>query len=405
MIQKRIKKIQDIKHSAEVRKISSSLCSPTNTRNWPEISMKTHVSLETLRRALTQLQHTLDEKLTQTELKRMQQYAAKPSNGYWTVALRNGYEYAACAGPSVSLYVRVKPQRVGVFVDYEEGLVSFYDVESSSHIYSYTVSKELKRMQQYAVLLLPNGSFMSNLCPVHFTDIMDYDLYLRTQLMKTQKDVQQMIKEKIKKIQDIKHSAEVRKISSSLCSPTNTRNWPEISMKTHVSLETLRRALTQLQHTLDEKLTKIVSTELKRMQQYAASPIDGYWTVGLRYGFKYTARAGPSVSLSLRVKPQRVGVFVDYEEGLVSFYDVESSSHIYSYTARPSDGYWTVAVRNGYQYIAFAGPPVSLCVRVNPQQVGVFVDYEEGLVSFYDVESSSHIYSYTGQSFTDTIRI
>ncbi|RXN28761.1 E3 ubiquitin- ligase TRIM39-like protein [Labeo rohita] len=332
MIQKRIKKIQDIKHSAEVRKISSSLCSPTNTRNWPEISMKTHVSLETLRRALTQLQHTLDEKLTQTELKRMQQYAAKPSNGYWTVALRNGYEYAACAGPSVSLYVRVKPQRVGVFVDYEEGLVSFYDVESSSHIYSYTVSKELKRMQQYAVLLLPNGSFMSNLCPVHFTDIMDYDLYLRTQLMKTQKDVQQMIKEKIKKIQDIKHSAEVRKISSSLCSPTNTRNWPEISMKTHVSLETLRRALTQLQHTLDEKLTKIVSTELKRMQQYAASPIDGYWTVGLRYGFKYTARAGPSVSLSLRVKPQRVGVFVDYEEGLVSFYDVESSSHIYSYT-------------------------------------------------------------------------
>ncbi|RXN24630.1 E3 ubiquitin- ligase TRIM39-like protein [Labeo rohita] len=136
MIQERIKKIQDIKHSAEVRKISSSLCSPTNTRNWPEISMKTHVSLETLRRALTQLQHTLDEKLTTTVLKRMQQYAASPSDGYWTVILRKGDEYT---DSPVSLSLRVKPQWVGVFVDYEEGLVSFYDVESSSHIYSYTV--------------------------------------------------------------------------------------------------------------------------------------------------------------------------------------------------------------------------------------------------------------------------
>ncbi|KAL0166828.1 hypothetical protein M9458_038672, partial [Cirrhinus mrigala] len=51
-----------------------------------------------------------------------------PSNGYWTVVLRKENEYEACAGPSVSLSLRVKPQRVGVFVDHEEGLVSFYDV-------------------------------------------------------------------------------------------------------------------------------------------------------------------------------------------------------------------------------------------------------------------------------------
>jgi len=61
-----------------------------------------------------------------------------PQNGYWTVRLRNGNQYSACAGTSVSLSLKVKPQKVGVFVDYEEGLVSFYDVESSSHIYSFT---------------------------------------------------------------------------------------------------------------------------------------------------------------------------------------------------------------------------------------------------------------------------
>ncbi len=72
-------------------------------------------------------------------------------------------------------------------------------------------------------------------------------------------------------------------------------------------------------------------------------------------------------------------------------------------TLRPSDGYWTVCLRNGDEYGACAGPFVSLSLRVKPQRVGVFVDYEEGLVSFYDVESSSHIYSFTAQSFTEKL--
>ncbi len=73
----------------------------------------------------------------------------RPRNGYWTVILRNGDEYKACAGPSVSLSLRVTPQRVGVFVDYEEGLVSFYDVESSSHIYSFTAQSFTEKLFPY----------------------------------------------------------------------------------------------------------------------------------------------------------------------------------------------------------------------------------------------------------------
>ncbi len=69
-----------------------------------------------------------------------------PSDGCWTVCLRNGDEYKACDDPRVSLSLRVKPQRVGVFVDYEEGLVSFYDVESSSHIYSFTAQSFTEKL-------------------------------------------------------------------------------------------------------------------------------------------------------------------------------------------------------------------------------------------------------------------
>ncbi|XP_056335495.1 E3 ubiquitin-protein ligase TRIM21-like [Danio aesculapii] len=78
-------------------------------------------------------------------------------------------------------------------------------------------------------------------------------------------------------------------------------------------------------------------------------------------------------------------------------------------TQTASDGFWTLWLRNGNEYSACAdslnracaSSSVSLSLKVKPQQVGVFVDYEEGLVSFYDVESSSHIYSFTGQTFTE----
>ncbi|XP_073721033.1 butyrophilin subfamily 1 member A1-like, partial [Misgurnus anguillicaudatus] len=62
------------------------------------------------------------------------------------------------------------------------------------------------------------------------------------------------------------------------------------------------------------------------------SPESGYWVAGLRYGEYQASEDSSSVSLSLSVAPQRVGVFVDYEEGRVSFYDVESMCHIYSFT-------------------------------------------------------------------------
>ncbi|TNN87197.1 E3 ubiquitin-protein ligase TRIM21 [Liparis tanakae] len=42
---------------------------------------------------------------------------------------------------------------------------------------------------------------------------------------------------------------------------------------------------------------------------------------------------------------------------------------------------------------------VGAAALTQPQKVGVFVDYEEGLVSFYDVKAAALIYSFTGCSF------
>ncbi|XP_047672395.1 butyrophilin subfamily 1 member A1-like [Tachysurus fulvidraco] len=69
----------------------------------------------------------------------------------------------------------------------------------------------------------------------------------------------------------------------------------------------------------------------------------------------------------------------------------------------PQNGFWTVGLWDENQYKACAGPDVPLILREKVEVVGVFVDYEEGLVSFYDVKSRSHIYSFTGQSFTEKL--
>ncbi len=53
-------------------------------------------------------------------------------------------------------------------------------------------------------------------------------------------------------------------------------------------------------------------------------------------------------------------------------------------TVCPENGFWCIWLRNGGEYVANESHPSSFSER-QAQKVGVFVDYEEGLVSFYNV--------------------
>lgn len=61
-----------------------------------------------------------------------------PHHGFWVTVHYDHDKYAALTVPAVPLHLKEKPKKVGVFVDYEEGLVSFYDVAAQTHIYSFT---------------------------------------------------------------------------------------------------------------------------------------------------------------------------------------------------------------------------------------------------------------------------
>ncbi|XP_048016157.1 E3 ubiquitin-protein ligase TRIM39-like [Megalobrama amblycephala] len=214
-------------------------------------------------------------------------------------------------------------------------------------------------------------------------------------------------------------------IYPSLSRPAHTSSCSEISLSdTHVSVETLMRFLTQLKETLDEKLSKTVSTELKMMQRYA---VDVTLDPDTASPYLILSDDGKQVAcgdieLKLKNNPKRFDTCpcVLAKEGFSSgrfYFEVqvkrktdwdlgvarESINRKGMIIAVPEDGYWAVALRDENQYEAYESPSVFLSLRVNPQVVGVFVDYEEGLVSFYDVESRSHIYSFTGQTFTEKL--
>ncbi|RXN09552.1 hypothetical protein ROHU_010970 [Labeo rohita] len=275
MIQDRIEKIQDIKHSAELRKIYSSLCSPTTTRNWPEISIDT--TMTTLRRALTQLQDTLNEKLSHsvTELKWMQQYAVLfntifPSLPNKIQLMKTQKDVQQMIQDRIKKIQGVKHsaevRKIYSSLCSPTNTRNWPEISMKTHKNLETLGRALTQLQDTLNKKLSHQAIELKWMQ-QYAELNVYCIEM-TQLMKTQKDVQQMIQDRIKKIQDIKLSAKVRKIYTSLCSPTNTKNWSEISMKNDKSMMTLRRALTQLQDTLDEKLSHSV-TGLKWMQQYA----------------------------------------------------------------------------------------------------------------------------------------
>ncbi|XP_069013062.1 E3 ubiquitin-protein ligase TRIM39-like [Embiotoca jacksoni] len=67
------------------------------------------------------------------------------------------------------------------------------------------------------------------------------------------------------------------------------------------------------------------------------------------------------------------------------------------------DGGWTFnGYSTNYLHEYFAPGDNTIHSLRKLQTVGVFVDYEKGEVSFYDVEARTPIYSYTGCTFTET---
>jgi hypothetical protein len=70
---------------------------------------------------------------------------------------------------------------------------------------------------------------------------------------------------------------------------------------------------------------------------------------------------------------------------------------------KPEFGFWTIRLWKENKYVALTSPLTPLHLSEQPLVVGVFIDYEAGLVSFYNMSAGCHIFTFPKASFSDTL--
>ncbi|XP_015249865.1 PREDICTED: E3 ubiquitin-protein ligase TRIM21-like [Cyprinodon variegatus] len=247
------------------------------------------------------------------------------------------------------------------------------------------------------------------------------------------KDLEQEISELMKRSSEVKQLSQSEdhlhlfQSFSSLKAAPPTKNWREVRVRPPSYEGTVVRAVAQLEEKIREKFEKMkkmmMEAEMKRVQQ---SAVDVTLDPDTAHPKLIMSADGKQVKYSdlrkdIPDNPQRFssasilgcqsfssGRFyfevqvkgkTEWILGVVR----ESINRKGEITLSPEDGYWTVVLMNGNEYRACADPPVRLHLHPGPEKVGVFVDYEEGLVSFYDVDAVALIYSFAGCCFNEKL--
>ncbi|XP_041652617.1 E3 ubiquitin-protein ligase TRIM21-like [Cheilinus undulatus] len=289
--------------------------------------------------------------------------------------------------------------------------------------------------------------------------------YINPELVKTEAEIQQMIQARRLKIQETEHSVELSKrhadkelaqsvqvltalkesVESNLMKVTDTVKEKQRKMETEAesfirqleqeisvlmkrSAEMDQPSIAQLKELISEEMQKqmkglLAGAELKSVQRYAvdltldpdtAHPYlilsddgkqvhhgDVQQDVPYNPGRFDTA---PFVLAKQSFSSGRFYCEVEVKGKTDWFLGVagESVSRRGRIILTPQNHFWTLCSWKE-EYFALTGPAVRLSLQSGPEKVGVFVDYEEGLVSFYDVDAAALIYSFPGVSFTEKL--
>ncbi len=204
--------------------------------------------------------------------------------------------------------------------------------------------------------------------------------------------------------------------------PLQVKDWSDV--KPVSDQFTVQEALAKLETTVMGEIRRLCDPDLKEMRRHA---VDVTLDPDTASPYLNISEDGKQVThgnkkKNLPAKPERFDNVLNVlaKEGFSSgkfYYEVQvkdktnwdlgvanqSINRKGDIRLNPNSGYWTVWLRKGKEFTANTGPAINLHVREMPQKVGVFVDYEEGQVSFYDADTRAHIFSFTGCKFTEKL--
>uniref|UniRef100_A0A3Q3J9R5 B30.2/SPRY domain-containing protein n=1 Tax=Monopterus albus TaxID=43700 RepID=A0A3Q3J9R5_MONAL len=268
----------------------------------------------------------------------------------------------------------------------------------------------------------------------------------RTQLGIDMNDTDQMIRVRQQKIQEIQDSVEasrnnaakalsysmpvmtavveyIKKSQAELTEVIETKK-KKIETEAEGFIKELEEEIMQIKQKNLQEISMLCDPDLKKMEQHA---VDVTLDPDTANPWLIVSEDGKQVThgdrkRNLPNKPERFDHVLNVlaKEGFSSgkfYYEVqvkekthwdlgvakESINRKGDIRLSPQNGYWTILLKKGYGFTANAGPAINLHVREMPQKIGVFVDYEEGQVSFYNVDSRAKIFSFTGCNFTEKL--
>ncbi|KAL0970063.1 hypothetical protein UPYG_G00236640 [Umbra pygmaea] len=209
-----------------------------------------------------------------------------------------------------------------------------------------------------------------------------------------------------------------------LCIPPTTKDWSGTRIQSELCVGILRRAVSKLEEALNSEIDKLVDTELKRILKYSVDvtldPVTANPWLQLSEDCHQVRHLGAWQDLPDVPERFNTVVIVLGREGFTTgrhYWEVqvgdkddwylgvakESVNRKGRIAVSASHGYWALAMKKGQEYRVSTTPPLTLNLDTKPKRVGVYVDCEEGQVSFYDVEEKSHIYTFMEDKFREKL--
>ncbi|XP_033839890.1 E3 ubiquitin-protein ligase TRIM39-like [Periophthalmus magnuspinnatus] len=199
-------------------------------------------------------------------------------------------------------------------------------------------------------------------------------------------------------------------------------DWSAVSVNTELYLGTIRASVSGMIDKCNEELKKLYSKELRKLQNYASEvyldPSTAQKNLVVSEDgrqVKYDEHKTSHTDMPKRFSP---ALFVLAREGLSSgrhYWEVDvsrkdawtigvargSSRRKGDIKLSPEGGFWCLWLKNG-EVKALATVRLPLHLSSAPAKVGVYLDYDGGQVSFYDVKARLHLYTFT-DTFSESL--